>query len=438
MKFNFKTYLSNPITLLKTYWDFRDNPYKSTTLIEADTLFKLKELCLYCNEHVPYYKELFASINFKPADMKTLNDFSQIPIMDKAVVREHFFDLQSDEISSMNTVLCSTSGSTGTPLKIYLDAHVNRAIFCKLWRLWNQAPDWHIGKTLLTIDGDNTELAQKPWFFNPKNRFLYFTPFFIKKDNIKMYYDLVKKYKPKILKGYPSAIYTFGKYLEAEGLNLSFSTIFTHSENLLDFQRRFFKSFFGADVVIQYGNNEKAGLIYGCCKGNLHSQDDYAYHEIVDKNGISTPYGIEGRLVCTNLYNYCMPLLRYDTRDLASFSKIKCDCGSNFKVIESLAGRDSDVILTKDNRVVSVIDSAFWNCDNIEMANIHQPKRGEIIVSLVPSPKYTQHDENNLLLGLKERCGEDMHIEIRHVEETEIPRTPVGKVRFITTDLKET
>lgn len=438
MKFNFKTYLSNPFALLKLYREYGKDMYEARESIDKKSFMKLKSLCCYCKTHVPYYRKLFSEIDFCPEKMKTFEDFKKIPVMDKDVVREHFQELQSDEIKNMNTVLCSTSGSTGTPLKIYLDANVNRAIFCKLWRLWEQEPTWHIGKTLLTIDGDNVELANKKWFFNPKNRFLYFTPFHMKQSNIQMYYDIVKKYNPKIMKGYPSAIYAFGKYLEAAGLKLEFKSIYIHSESLLEFQKTFFENFFNARVVIQYGNNEKAGLIYGCKKGRLHSQDDYAFHEILDGNGEDILDGKEGRLVCTNLYNYAMPLLRYDTRDLASFDEKICDCGSHFRVIKHITGRASDVIYTQDGRIVSLIDSAFWKCDNIEMAHIYQPEKGRMIVYLVPCQNYSQEDEEVLMEGLVERCGTTMDIEIKHISSAEIPRTPAGKIRFIISDVEPT
>jgi len=436
MRFNFKNYLSNPFVLLKLYREFGKDMYEDQGVIEKKSFTKLKKLCIYCNEHVPYYRQLFSEIGFRPEEMKRIEDFKRIPIMNKDVVREHFQELQSDEIKKMNTVLCSTSGSTGTPLKIYLDSNVNRAIFCKLWRLWEQEPAWHIGKTLLTIDGDNVELANKKWYFNPKNRFLYFIPFHMKRSNIQMYYDVVKKYNPKIMKGYPSAIYAFGKYLESADLKLEFKTIFIHSENLLEFQRDFFEKFFRSKVVVQYGNNEKAGLIYGCQNGRLHSQDDYAFHEILDKEGNDSPIGEEGRLVCTNLYNYAMPLLRYDTRDLANFDDIQCNCGSHFRVVKNITGRASDVIHTKDGRIVSLIDSAFWKCDNIEMAHIYQPEKGKMVVYLVPAKNYSKDDEDTLMEGLVERCGSTMEIEIKYVKSSEIPRTPAGKVRFIISEVK--
>lgn len=437
MLFAYKFYLTRPFELLRMYREFGKNPKKPAEVIEKESFEKLKKLCIYCGQHVPYYKKLFEEIGFLPEEMKDYKDFKRIPILDKDIVREHATELQSDEIGKMNVMPNSTSGSTGTPLHFYLDTNVNMSIFCKLWRMWNQSRTWHIGKVMLSIGGENPELADKQWWFNPKIRFLYFITNHLKKDNIFMYYKLVKKYKPAAMCGFPSSIYLFGKYLEEENLKVKFDTIFVHSENVLDYQKEFFEKFYDAKVVNQYGNNEKAGLIHSCKYGKLHSQDDYAYHEILDENGEDVLGEEEGRLVCTNLYNYAMPFLRYDTRDIASFSEKECACGSGFKVVKSITGRASDVLYTADGRRISVIDTAFWDADHIELANIYQSEKGKMIVRIVKSKGYTSEDEKLLLQGLEKQCAGDMEIEIRYVTSDEIPRTPAGKVRFILSDISD-
>ena len=131
-----------------------------------------------------------------------------------------------------------------------------------------------------------------------------------------------------------------------------------------------------------------------------------------------------------------MPLLRYDTRDIVQFSEEKCSCGSNFKVVKQIIGRASDVVYTDDGRIISLIDSAFWRSENIELANIYQPERGEIIVNIVKGNHYKEKDEEILMQGLRERCGNTMKISIKYVCSEDIPRTPVGKVKFITSDIK--
>lgn len=437
MLFAYKFYLTRPFELLRMYREFGKNPKKSAECLENDSFEKLKKLCIYCGKHVPYYKRLFSEIGFAPEKMRSYEDFKRIPVLDKDIVREHAEELQSDEISKMTVMPNSTSGSTGTPLHFYLDTNVNMAIFCKLWRMWNQSRTWHIGKVMLSVGGENPELADKEWWFNPKIRFLYFITNHLKKDNISMYYNLIRKYKPAAMCGLPSAIYLLGKYLEEGNLKVKFDTIFVHSENLLDYQKQFLEKFYGARVVNQYGNNEKAGLIHSCGHNQLHSQDDYAYHEILDRDGKDMPDGKSGRLVCTNLYNYAMPFLRYDTRDIASFSEKECSCGSGFKVVKSITGRASDVLYTADGRMITMLDLAFWDTEHIEMANIYQAEKGKIKVRIVRDKNYSEEDEILLLRGLERECGGNMDIEICYVTSEEIPRTPAGKVRFILSDIEQ-
>ncbi|MCM1054518.1 MAG: hypothetical protein NC394_03250 [Bacteroides sp.] len=437
MLFQYNKYLTQPFTLLKMKKHFSAMPYKSRSEIEEDSFRKLKDLCIYSGQHVPYYKNLFKSIGFVPENMNSYEDFKKIPILDKDIVRKHTEELCSDEIKKMNVMPANTSGSTGTPLSFYLDINANMAIFCKLWLMWNQSKKWRIGKTMLSIGAENPELAEKDWWFNPKNRFLYFTSNRMTQDNVEMYYNLAKKYKAAAVCGFPSTIYLFGKLLKEKKFRLEFDTIFVHSENLLDYQEKFIKEFFGARIVNQYGNNEKAGLIHYCKNNVLHSQDDYAYHEVIDERGNDSLPGEIGRLVCTNLFNYCMPLIRYDTRDKVVFSDESCTCGSNFKVVKQIIGRASDVIYTSDNRKLSVIDTAFWDSDNIEMASIYQSVKGEVIVSIVKGKDYCEENEKALIDGFKKQSAGNLKVEIKYVQEKDIPRTPAGKVKFIVSDVKE-
>lgn len=435
MEFKFKTYVSNPFATLKMYNLFSKTEHWSREIINDYAFKKLKDLCIYCEKHVPYYQKLFKEIDFYPEKMETFSDYKKIPIMNKDTVREKSADLQSDEIKKMNTILQATSGSTGTPLKIYLDYNVNRAVLCKQCHFYDQSEKWHIGKTILAM-GDTEDYLNEGWHYNPRNRFLYLTPLFVNKNNIKACYELIKKYNPTIVQGYPSAIYLLGKNLEEAGLSVKFDTVFTNSENLLEVQKNFFERFFGARVAVLWGNNEKAGLIYSCKSNNLHSQDDYAFHEIVDQSGNDVLPGQEGRLVCTNLYNYSMPLLRYDTRDLAVFSNDTCSCGSSFKTIQRITGRASEVIYTADGTGIPVIDTAFWETEHIDLASLYQSEKGKVIVNIVPSSQFSDQDEESLIAGIKEKCGEEMQVKIMKVKESDIPRSRTGKVKFVVSDIK--
>ncbi len=60
--------------------------------------------------------------------------------------------------------------------------------------------------------------------------------------------------------------------------------------------------------------------------------------------GITSPHaqGAWGRLIVTPLYNFAMPLIRYDTGDLVR-AAAPCSCGRNHLTIERGMGRPSNM-----------------------------------------------------------------------------------------------
>lgn len=433
MVFRLKDYLSAPFNLFRIEREWKRVEQLAPAEAEQYTIKQLKAMCQYVNQHVPYYQMLFSEIGFNPEQMDSLEYYRKIPVMDKTTVHINFEKLQSDEIEKLGAVVCETSGSTGTPLHFYLDKSVNQASFCLFHKTWSMDPNWHLGCKQVTLTGYAEGIYSYQW----KTRILELSSFYLSGDTVGLFYNLIKKHKPKFLRGYPSALYLFGKLLEQKQLKLSFDTIFTGAESLLPFQRAYLEETFNATVIDHYTHWERTASICTCGQGKLHAQNSYGYHEIVDAQGQSIPNGEEGRLVCTGLYNHAMPLLRYDTRDIAAFAKIQsCACNSNRPVVDHIVGRIEDVVVTPEGRLVGRLDAAFKYSNNILLAHIYQPDRGHIIVKLVPTENYTyETDEQPLMDELRKRLGEKIDISIQKTDEENIPRSPKGKVRFVISDV---
>ena len=415
--------------------------YKKWNALECGTpsnmekyiLQRLKYICQYAKKHIPYYQDLFHSIGFEPEKLDSFSYYQKLPVMTKDIVRENFDKLQSDELSKLRAVICETSGSTGTPLHFYLDKNVNEASFCLFYKTWSMAKEWGLGKNQAMISGYAEGLYQYQW----KTQVLALSSFHLSEENVETFYRLIKKYRPKFLRGYPSALYLFGKLLEQKGLSLHFSTIFTGAETLLPFQREFIESFFQATVIDHYTHWERTASICNCLCGKLHAQNFYGYHEILDDYGNPVANGEEGRLVCTGLYNLAMPLLRYDTRDIAAFASDQtCQCGSHLPIVDHILGRVEDVVVTPEGRLVGRLDAAFKYSKNIQLTHIYQPDKNNIIVKIVPTELYNdEDDEKPLLSELRKRLGDEIKITISKVSESEIPKTARGKVRFVLSDV---
>ena len=94
------------------------------------------------------------------------------------------------------------------------------------------------------------------------------------------------------------------------------------SDMLFDETREVISKVFGGIPVVSRYSNEENGVI-GQDEGNnnVFTINEAGYIvEICDDVGRRLPEGTLGRIVVTDLFNYAMPMIRYDTGDMGAIS----------------------------------------------------------------------------------------------------------------------
>ena len=156
----------------------------------------------------------------------------------------------------------------------------------------------------------------------------------------------VRSKRVKYLRGYPSSIKIFAEFCQNKAYTISgLKFIFTASEVLSDDDRSFIENVFGVQIGNHYGLAEQIVMFGNCSESSiLHNYNEYGYCELIptDEENIF-------RIIGTNLHNDLMPLLRYDTGDLA-FARpgVKCPCGRDGIQVEAIIGRN-DVLIKDSN-----------------------------------------------------------------------------------------
>lgn len=130
-------------------------------------------------------------------------------------------------------------------------------------------------------------------------------------------------------------------------LRLAFTGAEPHSEDL----RRRIEAAYGVKAYNSYGLSEMngPGVAFECPEQNgMHVWEDSFLLEVVDPRTLEpTPPGELGELVFTNLNRQGMPLLRYRTRDLASYDPTPCPCGRSCRRLSRIQGRSDDMLIVK-------------------------------------------------------------------------------------------
>jgi phenylacetate-CoA ligase len=125
----------------------------------------------------------------------------------------------------------------------------------------------------------------------------------------------------------------------AEGIK----AIIAMSEQLTPGMQSYVERVFGAPVYQHYALSEIELVATRCEAGRYHVHREHCFVEIVDEEGRACRSGQTGRIVVTSLTNFAMPLLRYDTGDLAQVTEGACSCNRTLPSFGKIVGRYSRV-----------------------------------------------------------------------------------------------
>jgi phenylacetate-CoA ligase len=99
---------------------------------------------------------------------------------------------------------------------------------------------------------------------------------------------------------------------------------------------------FGVPIINEYGASELDLIAFENPEGEWQVNSETLFVEILDDENIVLPYGKEGRIVITSLFNKAHPFIRYDIGDIGIL-----DPKSTLKkpILKKLIGRTNDVAL---------------------------------------------------------------------------------------------
>ncbi len=382
-------------------------------------------------KHTPYYRRLFRDRGIDSPQLRGPGDLAVLPILDKETVRqrgEQFVDERLDPRRLYSTL---TSGSSGTPLRIYQTRSfepMEEAFIVRQWGWAGVSPTERRvkirGDLLLPASMDSA----RPWRRNFASRELRMSAYHLSPSTARAYVERIQRFRPRALIAYPSSASILASLARESALCLEVPLVFTSSETLSPAQRRLIEATFGARVFDHYGMTESVVAIQECERGTYHVIPEYGITELLPMS--DDPSGELREVVSTGLINQAMPLLRYRTGDIV---RVKggdqgCTCGRAFPAVREILGRQEDIVQAASGAWVGRLNFVFGGLSGVVEAQIEQELNHDLIVRVVRGIGYGQKTEVEIRRNLLERVG-DLRVSIEYVEG--IPRGPNGKIRAV-------
>jgi len=403
---------------------------------------RLTHIINHAYNHVPYYRRLFQETGLRPQDIQKVDDLEKLPLLSKDTIRREGKTLVADNARRYHPVSYKTSGTTGTPVEFYLDKGARILEFVYYWRHWNWA-GYRLGDSFAELGSfyflnrDHLSDAVSSW--QPHLRRLMVNSGQIAPFRAKELARVIRKYRPKYLKGAASTVYFLALCLKEAGINdIFFKAIFSVNEVLTPQYRSMAESVFHCPVLDSYGHMEGTVAISQCLAGGYHINSDYGILEFNNIMTSSDDGTVLGQAVGTSLYNMAMPLIRYDVGDdIEFFSEPKtCRCGRTLPLVKRVHGRSEDTIITPEGRFITSMFVVPEFAKGIRFVQFVQDSDTDLHINVVPKRDWDARQEDILLHYVTKLVGTGMSVHIHAVTQDNIITDASGKIRSVISSVK--
>jgi phenylacetate-CoA ligase len=308
---------------------------------------RLRRVLKYAYDYVPFYRRKFRESGVRPGDVKSRADLNQLPVIRKDEIRANAGDMISHAVDRTRLLSLSTSGSTGEPLFLYVtqaESEYRKAKHLRANINCGQRPrDRWVTITAPHHFAESTKLQQQLGIFVP-------TPISVFTDVASQVAE-AEALNPDILDGYSSSLFLLAKTLSARNNAAIHPRFIVGGAELADeYSRRFVENTLNAPFYDQYSSVEFERMAWQCpCRHEYHIDADAIIMEFL-ADGEDVALGEKGEVVCTSLFNYAMPLIRYAIGDIGVPSSGSCQCGRSLPLMHVVEGRKDSLLVLPNGR----------------------------------------------------------------------------------------
>ncbi|MCK9625403.1 MAG: phenylacetate--CoA ligase family protein [Bacteroidales bacterium] len=380
---------------------------------------RLKKLIFHAYNNVPYYNDLFNSLNLKPDDIQRKEDLIKLPILTKSIMKnEGIARFTAKNIPSKEIIKNSSSGSTGEPFFFLVTKRSYSMEIASNLRGWYDM-NYRLGDKFIKVSvNPRSNFIKKIQDKVIHNLYLPSNP--MTNDRLEQILNQIEVYRPNIIRWYSDPLLLLAELKEKESTKYNYmpKAINTTGNILTPNDREIIEKSFGCKIFDSYGC-EGNSTIFECHSHTCyHSTDEYGITEVLDKSGKHIVNGV-GKLISTDLWNYAHPFIRYDTQDLIEVNDKICSCGRNHLKVVRILGRDNEVLIMPSGRKFIVHDfTGFFESPSkelnksIDYFQVLKKQNNIVVFKLVVNNHYNENVKFYLINYWQKEFGIKVEIEI--------------------------
>ncbi|MBW2094550.1 MAG: AMP-binding protein [Deltaproteobacteria bacterium] len=386
---------------------------------------KLQAQLQYAYQKSTFYKKKWDKAGIHPDDIRSLQDFEQVPFVTKEEIRK-------DQLENppFGTNLCvsrkdvarvhGTSGTTGKPTAFGISkgdmARIAEAHARCMWGFGVRQDDIvFIGSFFSLYWGSWGALAGAERLGATAFPFGAGVP-----GQTERALDWIKEIKPTVFYGTPSYSLYLAEKAITKGIDprkdFTFRILFFSGEpgaGVPSTKKRI-EEIYGGICIDSGSTAEMSPWMSNCeCahRQGMHLWQDVVYAELVEPNTKKRlPYGSEGATVYTHLERTSQPMIRFWSGDISLWVNDPCPCGRTFpRLPKGIYGRADDMFVVRGENVYpSAIEDVIRGIrgfgDEFRIIITRERTMDELIVEA----EYTPDVEESLVPGLKSRLEAEL------------------------------
>ena len=400
---------------------------------------KKQEIVAFHLKNNSFYRDLVGK--------EICENWLDLPVLTKKDLQKPLKERLSKGYSEKSVFINKTSGSSGDPFVFAKDKEAHAITWASIihrfgWYAIDFNSSYQARFYGIPLDFIGYRKERLKDFLSKRFRF----PIFDLSDKVlDGVFNHFKTKKFDYINGYTSSIVLFGKYLQARNIILTdicptLKVCMVTSEMLFEDDKILLEKHLGIPIVNEYGASELDLIAFQSrsvgTKDEWQVNSETLFVEILDEKNQPVPYGIEGKIVITSLYNKAHPFIRYEIGDVGIL-----DEKSTLKkpILKKLIGRTSDIAILPSGKkspgltFYYVTKSIIEDNGNVKEFIIRQTKLDTFEIDYVSSIALTSKQILEIEKAIANYLEPGLHFTYNRKEVLE--RTKRGKLKQFQSNL---